>query len=99
MPTVTVSSKLPTGRWRAGKKWTAEAQTAEVSADDLRTLKADPYLDVKESAASPEKLNAKEMIAKVMTITDPAELKKIRKDEERSTVLEAIDAQLEALKK
>jgi hypothetical protein len=43
--------------------------------------------------------NVKETIAKVMSIKDIDELKQLKKSEDRKGVLEAIDAQIESLKK
>lgn len=96
MPTVTVSSTLATGRRRAGKKWTKDPQTVEVTAEELKVLKADPYLVVK--AAEPDDLTAKELIEKIKTMTDVAALGDLFKGETRSTVKDALKARIKELK-
>ena len=107
MATVTVTAVPATGFYRCGMKFTHDPKTLvegkDVTSEQLAILKKEKMLVVRETSGESGdkgdgKLNAKEMIAKVMTVTDVTELKALKKEETRSTVLEAIEAQLEALK-
>jgi hypothetical protein len=46
MPTVTVSTKHPGGRWRTGRQFGPDDKTIDVTEDELRRLLDDPVLRV-----------------------------------------------------
>lgn len=101
---ITVTSKSELGFRRCGTRFTREPQEIEVDAKTLAILKAETNLivvEAKKPAAPPPPPGgdtAKELIEKIKTMADVAELGKLFKDETRSTVKDALKARIKELK-
>lgn len=95
MPTIFVKSKTDRFR-RAGLAFTRAGADYEVDAKTLKALKDEPMLVVTEAEASD--LTAKDLIEKIKTLSDVAELGELFKGETRTTVKDALKARIKELK-